>query len=123
MQFMYKGESLNEPGNVDFGSHDISGIGDGTVTGAISSLASKVAGGKGVFSSEKNANGWYYANVNVGFRATSFVVTMGFKSGSLPAVPIQVRQSGNNYEVFVYGAGNSDSSYYAGADFNWIAIQ
>lgn len=120
---IYKDKVLNEPGNVDFGSEDISGIGDGTVTGAIRALASKIAGGKGTFSSDKNANGWYYANVNVGFRATSFVVTMGFNSGSLPAIPIQVRQSGNNYEVFAYGAGISDSSYYAGADFNWIAIQ
>ena len=41
MQFMYKGEALNEPGNVDFGSEDISGIGDGTVTGAIKALNSK----------------------------------------------------------------------------------
>ena len=43
MQFMYKGEALNEPGNVDFGSADISGIGDGTVTGAIKALNSKIA--------------------------------------------------------------------------------
>lgn len=40
--FMYKGRPLNEPGNVDFGSTDISGIGDGTVTGAIGALSSKV---------------------------------------------------------------------------------
>lgn len=86
-------------------------------------LNSKIAGGKGTFSSEKNANGWYYANVNVGFRATSFVVTMEFKAGSLPAIPIQVRQNGNDYEVFAYGNGVSDSSYYSGAVFNWIAIK
>ena len=43
MQFMYKGESLNEPGNVDFGSHDISEIGDGTVTGAIVYLNDKLS--------------------------------------------------------------------------------
>lgn len=43
MQFMYKGEALNEPGNVDFGSADISGIGDGTVTGAIVALNSMLA--------------------------------------------------------------------------------
>lgn len=41
MQFMYKGEALNEPGNVDFGNHDISGIGDGTVTGAIKAMNSE----------------------------------------------------------------------------------
>ena len=39
---IYKDEVLNEPGNVDFGSEDISGIGDGTVTGAISKLNSKM---------------------------------------------------------------------------------
>ena len=38
---IYKGKQLNEPGNVDFGSSDISGIGDGTVTGAISEVNSK----------------------------------------------------------------------------------
>lgn len=38
---IYKDEILNEPGNVDFGSADISGIGDGTVTGAISAVNSK----------------------------------------------------------------------------------
>lgn len=42
MQFMYKGEALNEPGNVDFGSADISGIGDGTVTGAIVDINSSI---------------------------------------------------------------------------------
>jgi hypothetical protein len=35
---MYKGEPINEPGAVDFGGHDISGIGDGTVTGAIAGV-------------------------------------------------------------------------------------
>lgn len=40
--FIYKDKVLNEPGNVDFGSEDISGIGDGTVTGAIKSLNSKI---------------------------------------------------------------------------------
>lgn len=40
--FMYKGRPLNEPGNVDFGSTDISGIGDGTVTGAIKNLHSNI---------------------------------------------------------------------------------
>lgn len=43
MQFMYKGEALNEPGNVDFGSEDISGIGDGTVTGAIVAANNKTS--------------------------------------------------------------------------------
>lgn len=38
--FMYKDKPLAEPGNVDFGSSDISGIGDGTVTGAINALDS-----------------------------------------------------------------------------------
>lgn len=33
--YMYKGEPMNDPGVVDFGGHDISGVGDGTVTGAI----------------------------------------------------------------------------------------
>lgn len=40
---IYKDEVLNEPGNVDFGSADISGIGDGTVTGAISMIHSKLS--------------------------------------------------------------------------------
>ena len=39
--FMYKDKPLAEPGNVEFGSADISGIGDGTVTGAISELGSQ----------------------------------------------------------------------------------
>lgn len=40
--FMYKGKPLAEPGNVDFGNTDISGIGDGTVTGAIDNLHENV---------------------------------------------------------------------------------
>ena len=40
---IYKDKVLNEPGNVDFGSADISGIGDGTVTGAIAALGSALA--------------------------------------------------------------------------------
>lgn len=36
--YMYKGEAINDPGNVDFGSADISGIGDGTVTGGMWSM-------------------------------------------------------------------------------------
>ena len=39
--FMYKDKPLAEPGKVDFGNTDISGIGDGTVTGAIKELDSK----------------------------------------------------------------------------------
>ena len=41
--FMYKDKPLSEPGNVDFGSSDISSVGDGTVTGAIADLNTKKA--------------------------------------------------------------------------------
>lgn len=38
---IYKGKPIAEPGNVDFGNADISGIGDGTVTGAVFELNGK----------------------------------------------------------------------------------
>ena len=41
--FMYKDKPLAEPGKVEFGSADVSGIGDGTVTGAINELNIKKA--------------------------------------------------------------------------------
>lgn len=109
--------------SINPGNADISGIGDGTIKGALVELNSKIAAGSGTFSAETNASGWYYATVNVGFKAKSFVVTMQMKSGSLPSKPIQVREIGNNYEVFVYGLDSTDYSLYAGAVFNWIAIK
>ena len=40
--FIYKGKAFAEPGNVQFGSGDISKIGDGTVLGSIIYLDSMI---------------------------------------------------------------------------------
>ena len=40
--FIYKGKAFSEPGNVQFGSDDISKIGDGTITGAVVYLNSLI---------------------------------------------------------------------------------
>lgn len=70
---IYKDKILSEPGNVDFGSSDISRIGDGTVTGSIVFFNSKVKsfgivevniGGVAINTKDSNSS-WYYAHVDI----------------------------------------------------------
>jgi hypothetical protein len=60
--FFYKDQPLAEPGNVQFGNHDISEIGDGTVTGAIVELNAKAGIKKKEFSGVTDAT---YGTINL----------------------------------------------------------
>ena len=76
---IYKGKVLNEPGNVDFGSEDISGIGDGTVTGAIVALNSRL----GLLWKNPNpSNSFASQNIQVDKSYKLYVIIFGSDAGS-----------------------------------------
>ena len=84
---IYKDEVLNEPGNVDFGSADISGIGDGTVTGAITHVNSKLKTIGYIQFSIAGLNisapdsGWYYVDIPIKDKLPNGAVPFGLCFG------------------------------------------